>query len=443
MPLTLVLHSHMPYVEGFGTWPFGEEWLFEAMASSYLPLLDVLDERVSLALTPVLLDQLAAPGVEDRFRAFCRELRPASHRLDVEATQDPREAAELERALGDYLRAADRLDALGPGGLAAALQDRPGVLGGPATHPVLPLLATRAGLDLQLRAGRVTPGVWLPECAYAPWLDEPLVAHGVDHVVVDLTDVTGKDRRPRDTASGLTLVPLDRPALELVWSRGGYPAGAAYRDYHHRSARDHHPWAVDGTPYDLDRAQEQVERDAADFARRIAERTADGSWSVVAWDTELLGHWWYEGPRFLQAALDALDLEGVELLRLDQGVQQVAHAAPLAPDRLGTTSWGDRRDLSTWDRPGPVAELAWQARRAELDWVAAGGGASPERAARELLAVQSSDWAFLETNQLAGPYPRKRASGHHAALRRALEDGGQAPALHHLALHATARDLLP
>ena len=41
--LAIVLHSHMPYVEGFGTWPFGEEWLFEAMATSYLPVLDVLE----------------------------------------------------------------------------------------------------------------------------------------------------------------------------------------------------------------------------------------------------------------------------------------------------------------------------------------------------------------------------------------------------------------
>ena len=63
--LALVLHTHMPYVEGFGTWPFGEEWLFEAMATSYLPVLDVLRQGapITLSLTPVLCDQLQAPGV--------------------------------------------------------------------------------------------------------------------------------------------------------------------------------------------------------------------------------------------------------------------------------------------------------------------------------------------------------------------------------------------
>ena len=78
--LALVLHSHMPYVEGFGTWPFGEEWLWEAIAGSYLPLLDVLDEfpdRVTLSITPVLADQLEAPGALDRCLAFLREVRPS------------------------------------------------------------------------------------------------------------------------------------------------------------------------------------------------------------------------------------------------------------------------------------------------------------------------------------------------------------------------------
>ncbi|CAA9302900.1 MAG: Glycogen branching enzyme, GH-57-type, archaeal, partial [uncultured Gemmatimonadaceae bacterium] len=63
--LAIVLHTHMPYVEGFGTWPFGEEWLWEAVATSYVPLLDALDAapgRVTLSVTPVLADQLEAPG---------------------------------------------------------------------------------------------------------------------------------------------------------------------------------------------------------------------------------------------------------------------------------------------------------------------------------------------------------------------------------------------
>ena len=85
--------------------------------------------------------------------------------------------------------------------------------------------------------------------------------------------------------------------------------------------------------------------------------------------------------------------------------------------RLPTTTWGTPRDLSTWDGP-QVAELAWQARAAELRALA---GRGPSAAAlRELLLLQSSDWAFQVTRDLAGDYPRERAAGHAAALEKAL-----------------------
>ncbi|MGH2948202.1 MAG: 1,4-alpha-glucan branching protein, partial [Solirubrobacteraceae bacterium] len=102
--LTIVLHTHMPYVEGFGTWPFGEEWLWEAIATSYLPLLDVLDEhpgRVTLSLTPVLCDQLEAPGALERCLAFLRKLRVESHRRDIAAAGGA-VAAALERSAAAY-----------------------------------------------------------------------------------------------------------------------------------------------------------------------------------------------------------------------------------------------------------------------------------------------------------------------------------------------------
>ena len=134
----------MPYVEGFGTWPFGEEWLWEAIATSYLPLLDVLADGapITLSLTPVLCDQLEAPGAIERCRAFLEDVRPASHALDVAAADDAAVAAELERAAGEYARAARRLpeDLLGALAPYAAWTSA-------ATHPILPLLATDAGAE--------------------------------------------------------------------------------------------------------------------------------------------------------------------------------------------------------------------------------------------------------------------------------------------------------
>src|SRR5580698_8889518 len=97
----------MPYVEGFGTWPFGEEWLWEAMAGCYLPLLDVLDEGapLTLSLTPVLCDQLEAAGVGERFVAFIEDVRRDTHAKDVaglRAGGHEQLALELQRSWRDY-----------------------------------------------------------------------------------------------------------------------------------------------------------------------------------------------------------------------------------------------------------------------------------------------------------------------------------------------------
>ncbi len=443
--LAIVLHSHMPYVEGFGTWPFGEEWLWEAIATSYLPLLDVLADGapVTLSLTPVLCDQLSAPGAVERCRAFLREVRPASHALDVEAASDPAVAAELARAAGEYAVAASRLpeDLLGALAPYAAWTSA-------ATHAVLPLLATAAGVRLQVRTGVESHrarfgasgwrgGFWLPECAHAPWLDGRLEEAGVHATCVDLTDVLGhgdpRHLRPLATAAGPLLVPVDRAVVDLVWSDAGYPAAGAYRDYHHRTARDHHPWANDGAVYDVGRALSQASSDAADFVARVSERVRGGGLCVCALDTELLGHWWHEGPRWLSCVVEESARRGLELIHLDDALADCS-PEPAGSLASGVTSWGTPRDLSTWSGPR-VADLAWAARAAELDVVGAATSAAsvPDRAVRELLALQSSDWAFLASRGTAGEYPRERFWGHERELRAALDDAGAEPALRNLA----------
>jgi 1,4-alpha-glucan branching enzyme len=446
----IVLHSHMPYVEGFGTWPFGEEWLWEAIATSYLPLLDILDAGapVTLSLTPVLCDQLEAPGAIERCRAFLSEVRPAAHALDIDVALDSAVVAELQRAAGDYAAAVDRL----PADLLGALRPHAAWTSA-ATHAILPLLATDAGVRLQVRTGIESHrarfgdgwrgGFWLPECAHAPWLDALLEEAGVHATCVDLTDVLGHGDpghlRPLATDAGPLLVPIDRVAVDAVWRADGYPSHGAYRDYHRRTPRDHRPWSNHGAVYDPDRAGEQAAADAADFVARIAARISEGGLCVCALDTELLGHWWYEGPRWLAAVVDEARRRGVELVHLDDALAD-CDPAPAGALAEHVTTWGTPRDLSTWSGP-QVASRAWATRAAELDVLAA-GPAVGERAVRELLALQSSDWAFLVTRDTAGPYPRERFDGHAAALRAALADPAAEPALRNLAPHVTRAALL-
>jgi 1,4-alpha-glucan branching enzyme len=443
----LVLHTHMPYVEGYGTWPFGEEWLWEAMATSYLPLLDVLDaapDRVTLSLTPVLCDQLEADGVGERFLAFLRDLRAETHRRDIAAAEDPALARELERSAGLYAAAAERFEARG-GDLVGAFAPHAAWTSS-ATHAVLPLLATTRGLRLQLetgiaahrrRFGTWRGGLWLPECGYASWLDESLEQSGVHAACVDLTDVLGYGApgqlRPLRTGAGPLLVPIDRAIMDLVWHSSGYPSHGAYRNTRRYTEHRHTPWAVDGAAYDPARAAAQVRADAEHFVSQVARRIERGGLCVCALDTELLGHFWHEGVDWLAAVIEACDAADVPLAGLDDALAGPLDTMP-APAGLPATSWGEPRDLDTWSGPA-AADLAWRARGAELRVLGATAPPVPSlRALRELLALQASDWAFGVTRETAGPYSRARADGHAADLDRALADpGGMSPASRNLA----------
>jgi 1,4-alpha-glucan branching enzyme len=430
---------------GFGTWPFGEEWLWEAIATSYVPLLGVLGRApITLSLTPVLCDQLEASGASERCLAFLRDIRPESHRRDVASMRAAGAglvADELERSAAEYAGVADQLEAL-PGGLLAALASHVSWTSC-ASHAVLPLLASDAGVALQVQTGVAAHrrrfgdwagGFWLPECGHAPWLEQGLAEAGVRNTCVELTSVFGlgdpRHLRPLVSDDGPVLWPLDRQTVSLVWGQRGYPAGAAYRDYHHLTPHDHRAWRNDGAPYDPAAARAMVAEHARDFVARVRDRVAGGGVCVCAIDTELLGLWWYEGVQWLEAVVEEAARQGLGLTALDDALER--HEPVPAPGGLGDSSWGEGGDLQTWSGPA-VADLAWQARTAELSTLARAGRPS-QRALRELLALQASDWAFLAAGGITGDYPRERAAAHAEALELALAaPETMAPALRNLA----------
>jgi 1,4-alpha-glucan branching enzyme len=436
--LALVLHTHMPYVEGFGTWPFGEEWLWEAIATSYLPLLDVLGTApITLSLTPVLCDQLEAPGAMARCVEFLNDIRPASHRLDADALRAAGKeslVAEIERSAAEYAAAAERLEQVErSGGLLAALGAH-ATWTSSATHAILPLLTSETGAALQVQTGIAAHrrrfaawggGFWLPECAHAQWLNPVLEEAGVRAVCVELTGIFGlgdpRHLQPLATDDGPVLWPIDRQTIDLVWGEAGYPSNPEYRDYHRTTPRDHRVWNNAGGRYDADRAAAAATADARDFVARVKERVSAGGVCVCAVDTELLGHWWYEGVRWLAAVIEETDRQGLRMTTLDDAF---GRAEPMpAPAEMAPSSWGAGGDLRTWSGP-VVADLAWQARTAELSALASERRPS-DRALRELLALQSSDWAFLMTTVLAGEYPRERARHHAEMLALALGGRGR------------------
>ncbi len=256
---------------------------------------------------------------------------------------------------------------------------------------------------------------------------------GVRATCVELTSVFGlgdpRHLQPLQSEAGPVLWPLDRQTMALVWSDGGYPAAAAYRNYHALTPRHHRVWRNDGGPYDHVAALALARDHARDFVARASARVADGGVCVCALDTELLGHWWYEGVHWLGAVVHESERQGLTLSTLDEALEH--HEPVPTPSELPVTTWGEGGDLRTWSGP-QVAELAWLARSSELRVLSLGRRPS-ERALRELLALQSSDWAFLVSRELAGPYPRERAVGHATALAGALRGDLREPGLRNLA----------
>ncbi|MGI9019138.1 MAG: 1,4-alpha-glucan branching protein domain-containing protein [Solirubrobacterales bacterium] len=454
--LAIVLHSHMPYVEGFGTYPFGEEWLFDAVCRSYLPVMEVARD-LTATVTPVLADQLEAPGVAERLRAFVSEYRVGSARADASDADGelrPACAAEASR----YGAAQARLEGLGDDLLAIFTRPaaRAGVelVSSAATHAVLPLLASTAGARLQVDAGLRShrrrfgepAGFWLPECAYEPGVERLLAERGFRYFCVDQSAHEGglAALAPVATREGPVALTIDWEAIGWLWEMDGYPSDPGHADFHRKSLRGTRPWAISGEPYEpsaaASRARDQGREFLASMAERLgafrAERGRPGL-SVFAIDTELLGHWWWEGPEWLAAVLDGAAGAGIRLVTLSDGL-----ASHPGEDRaLAASTWGEGKDLRTWDSPS-VADLAFAARRLELRLLrgvrsGATAGAAAERATRELLALQASDWAFLDSRGQAGDYPYARAVAHGEALLEAINS----PALQDGRLRNLAPDL--
>jgi 1,4-alpha-glucan branching enzyme len=438
--LAIVLHSHMPYVEGFGTYPFGEEWLFDAFARSHLPVLDVA-ERLTVTITPVLADQLEAAGVGDRMLRFLRR-----HRIDA-ADRDVADAGAAlrpaARAEADhYTRANRRLRKLGGKPLRAFQEahekGRIALMASAATHAVLPKLATWAGRRLQVDAGLRSherrfgeaSGFWLPECAYAGGLERVLAEQGIAYTCLDQS---GHERgtaalTPIRLPGGPIAFTVDWPTVRLVWADQGYPSDGAYLEYHRLSTNGVRLWSIGGTPYDPARAAKRAAEHAASFLAAVRDRLerhrsdrGKRGLCVFAIDTELLGHWWAEGPIWLREVIKGAELDGVRPLTLPQALRE--HDPEDRPAR--EASWGEGKGLETWDAPA-VADLVWATRRSELRLLRALSRRTLSRpaalrAARELLALQSSDWAFMDHRGQAGDYPYARATAHAEALLEAID----------------------
>ena len=477
----LVLHTHLPWLAHAGAWPVGEEWFHQAFTQSWRRVVATLEQLategrrglVTLGVTPVVAAMLDDPYLLRELHTWAGFWQVRAQGLAARPEPHLRELAQHE------FRAATRclsdLESRWLGGGSAVLRrlaDSGAVelLGGPATHPFQPLLEPRVaalqlrtGLDdARLRFGRSAAGIWAPECGYTPGLERLYTSHGVRFFLVDGPALHGDTAAARLVGdSDVACFGRDLPVTYRVWSpRSGYPGAGEYRDFHtFDHASGFRPARVTSQrtpperkrPWDPTLARAAVLRDAADFVevvrRRLTELSErDGRPAVVvaAYDTELFGHWWHEGPWWLDRVLRTLPEAGVRVGTLGSALAAGHLTGRVELDRC---SWGSGKDWRVWDNPAVADLVAGSARvqqrlistvdkhvTAERDLVL-------DQLVREAFLVTSSDWAFMVTKDSAASYARDRAATHTARFDRLadlLDSGDQhAAATHAAQLRAT------
>jgi len=495
--LTIVLHAHLPYVhhpehDSF----FEENWLFEAILDCYLPLIEMLDRlqqdriryRLTLSLSPTLITMLQDELLQQRFLRHLGRLLELVDK-EIERTQAQPELHALAQAYRQrYLQAlfsyhnhyqCDLLSAFEKHHQAGGLE----LITTAATHGFLPLLnVSPAAVETQIRVGLDTfetrfgfrpKGFWLPECGFYPGLESHLQRAGVEYFFVDSHGILDASETPRHgvyapLACGQDLLAFARdPACShQVWSaEQGYPGDVDYREYYRDIGFELPldyigPYILDGdirintgikyhritggpdkALYQPQRASAKARLHAEDFIaqRRHQIQALNGDMDrppiiVAPYDAELFGHWWYEGPQWLEWVLRLAAEEGSGLATLSCGDYEalgfeVQKALPAA------STWGERgysdywlNDSNDWIYP-LLHRAAAEMEKLVCDLKNLAVNELQQRALnqalRSLLLAQASDWPFILKSGTTAEYARKRLIDHlarfnylHDAIRK-------------------------
>jgi 1,4-alpha-glucan branching enzyme len=495
--LALVLHAHLPFVRHPEHEDFLEEdWLFEAITETYVPLfaafLRLRDEgvafRLALSVSPPLAAMLDDPLLRTRYRRHLGRLLSLAE-SEARGNAESTAIGRIARHYGERFRAAATFLEAWKGDLLApvrALQNGGfiEILACNATHGFLPLMSSAAAQRAQLRAGvsahtrafgRRPRGMWLAECGYDHHLDHLLAGEGLDFFFLDghaLELGRPAPKRglyaPVRTPAGPVAFPRDHETSRQVWSaQEGYPGDPLYREFYRDLGWDAgydyiRPWLhEDGVRrgvglkyhrvtgrvplddkelYDPAAAEQRAREHAQDFiANRRRQLEHHAGWLdrpplvVAPYDAELFGHWWYEGPIFLEEVLRGLAAQpDVETITPSQYL--VRHGAGLEVQRPNPSTWGAESTNRVWLNDANAWLYRYQhwAEREMHEMVrdfgrAAGLAARAlKQAGRELLLLQSSDWAFILAAGTTAAYAARRAKQHFLAfqrLRQQLREG--------------------
>jgi len=488
-----VLHGHLPFVRHPEHEDFLEEdWLYEGITETYIPLIQVfeklcedgVDFRLTMTLSPTLSSMLADPLLEERYLNHINKLIELSHKEIERTSWQPQFQHLAIHYLNQFCKARDTFEKYGRN-LALAFkkfQDlgKLEIITCGATHGYFPLMdVCRESVRAQVKVaashyeslfGRRPRGIWLPECGYQPGQDEILKEAGIKFFFTDSHGVLHGTPRPKYgvfapvycKGTGVACFARDLESSKQVWSSiEGYPGDYNYREFYRDIGFDLeydyirpyiHPdgvrintgikyFRITGTtdhkePYVPQWATERAAEHAGNFMfnrQKQVEYLNDFMQKkpllVSPYDAELFGHWWYEGPQWLNFLIRkiACDQDEIRLITPSEYLAENPRNQVITPS---LSSWGWKGYSEMWlqgsndwiyrhlhEASAKMTELARSYPHA--DGLKA---RALNQALRELLLAQSSDWAFIMGTGTHVNYAVRRTKDHLLRFNRLYED---------------------
>ena len=487
--LSIVLHSHLPYVRHPEQDDFLEEgWLFEAITETYLPLLarfqrlrdDRVPFRITMSFTPTLLAMLSDMFLQSRYVRHLDKLIELAEKEMWRTRWEPafnKLAMMYHRLLTTSRHTfvdVYRCNIITPFRQLAE-QGYLEPITCAATHGFLPLMdaqpqAARAQIRIGVQAfeqafGFRPVGIWLPECGYHPGHDAFLKEQGIRYFLVDAHGVLFGSPRPKYGVyapvycrSGVAAFGRDLESSKSVWSaEAGYPGDYDYREFYRDVGFDLEydyirPYInADGTrintgikyyritgtdnnkqPYDPDLALEKAGSHAGNFVFNRGKQieylrsVLDRQPIVVSpYDTELYGHWWFEGPDWLESVIRRahFDQDAFRLITPSDYLNRYPTNQVVQPSM---SSWGYQGYNEVW--LNGANDWIYRHLHKMSERMVEMANAHPEASgvrrralnqlARELVLAQSSDWAFIMKTGTHTSYAQRRVRDHASRFTR-------------------------
>jgi len=491
--LSLVLHAHLPYVRHPEYDNFLEErWLYEAITETYIPLLQILERLeqdqvpypFTLSLSPTLISMLTDSLLQERYLRYISQLIELSEK-EIERTKYEPQFYELAWMYNRHFNEVRYLFAEKyQRNLVQAFADfqergQLEVITCCATHGFLPLLNINPeavkvqialGVETYKRHFHKQPlGIWLPECAYYPGVDNFLAHYGIKYFFTETHGVLYASPRPKYGVyapilcnSGVAAFGRDVESSKQVWSsQEGYPGDFDYREYYRDIGHDldfsyvqpyiHDSWLRINTgikyyritgssnhkdPYVPHWAREKAALHAGNFifnrekqVEHLSQLMDRPPIIVCPYDAELFGHWWYEGPQWLEFLLRKLHFDQNIIKPITPGKYLDEYPYNQVSNPTGS-SWGYKGYYEVWlngsnDWIYPHLHKAAERMVLLANRYPDAQGILREalnQAARELLLAQSSDWAFIMKTGTMVEYAQKRTKDHIGKFNKLYED---------------------